>query len=167
MPTAYRIPLPKVRFLVERGRVYLPRSLIPRGGLLLGQLLTGRPDEAFPYPVRQAHSCPFCRLTDQGVMLGQESDSEGGRVRTRLFLLWSSHALECRPIGPTGQEEKTPQPLLTRVPIGPTITPESRHGSHRPHLRPCLPHLRRPDHWMGEGPRGQPAPEVQDVRRHL
>lgn len=63
----------------------------------------------FPEPVRQvprtlAPHGPLCRLTDQGVMLGEEADTHGCGVLARFFYLRSSHARQHTPNGTTKQE---------------------------------------------------------------
>lgn len=95
------------------------------------QLAAGGGDQGFPQPVAQvagalAADGMLSRFTDQGVVLREESDPEGGGMSTGFFDLWSSHGAESTPNGPTSQEgrflDKSSSNPLTLVPNGSTLT---------------------------------------------
>lgn len=68
-------PRPLYRWQLGLLLLSLPRRLIPRG---FRNLAPSGTDDALPEPIGKAHSCQGSRLTDQGVMLWQETDSQGG-----------------------------------------------------------------------------------------
>jgi hypothetical protein len=98
---------PRTLYRWQRGLLLrsLPRRFIAGR---FRDLPPGGSDDPLPEPIGQAHACQGRRLSNQGVVLWQESNANRRGVCAVFFLPRSSHDGNRIPVGPTSQGENLP-----------------------------------------------------------